>query len=132
MLDRIISQLLGRADGPMYLRLIIQPLVAIVLALRAGIRDAKANKTPYLEDILKNPEKRPDLLHAGWKDFNTVFFSALGVDLVYQIFILHRFYPLQAVLVAVVLSILPYFLVRGPVTRLAKKWISLNQKKSVL
>jgi hypothetical protein len=43
------------------------------------------------------------------------------IDVVYQI-IAHRWvYPGEAVLVAVILAIVPYLLIRGPVNRIARR-----------
>ena len=61
---------------------------------------------------------RRDLLREGWKDIRTVFIIALGLDMIYAV-IVHRWvYPGQTLLVAAVLAIVPYLLIRGPVTRI--------------
>ena len=41
------------------------------------------------------------------------------LDTIYQIVALKVFYPGEMLVVAVVCAIVPYFLVRGPITRLA-------------
>ena len=40
------------------------------------------------------------------------------LDTTYQILVLRAFYPVQMMIVAVACAIVPYFLIRGPVTRL--------------
>jgi hypothetical protein len=42
------------------------------------------------------------------------------MDLIYQAIVLRWFYPLQALIVAIVLALLPYILLRGPVNRIAR------------
>jgi hypothetical protein len=42
------------------------------------------------------------------------------MDLIYQVVVLRRFYPLEALIVAFVLAFLPYILLRGPVNRIAR------------
>ena len=42
------------------------------------------------------------------------------MDVIYQIIVLKGLRPLEGLIVSVVLAILPYLLVRGPVNRLAR------------
>jgi hypothetical protein len=51
-----------------------------------------------------------------------VFILAVVLDVVYQL-IEHRWvvYPGEAVLVAIILAIVPYLLLRGPVNRIARR-----------
>jgi hypothetical protein len=60
------------------------------------------------------------LLRDGWKDIAKVFVMALVIDLVYQLIVERWVYPGETVLVAVVLAIVPYLLIRGPASRIAR------------
>ena len=115
---RVLEDLIGRTEGPMKLRLIIQPLVACILAIRAGLRDARENKPPYFWALAFDPDNRRDLLHQGWKDIGKVFVVGLILDVVYQIIEFRTVYPGEAIIVAILLAVVPYLLVRAPVTRL--------------
>ena len=119
-LKRAIDELLGRASGPMHLRLIMQPLMATFFAIRAGLRDARAGEPPFLWAYIKNPDARGRLVKSAWKDIGKVFVIAILLDTVYQIIALHQFRVVQTLLVAFVLAVLPYVLVRGPVSRIAR------------
>ncbi len=56
----------------------------------------------------------------GWKHIAKVFILAIVLDAVYQ-FIVRRFvYPGEAIVVAVILAIVPYVIVRGIVERIAR------------
>lgn len=112
--------LIGRTQGPLKMRLILQPTVAAILALRAGLRDARAGRPPYLWTVLSNPASRGELLREGWKDVGKVFVLATILDCVYQWIVNHAIHPLQAIRIAVVLAIVPYVLLRGPITRIAR------------
>ncbi len=68
--------------------------------------------------FLTNPTERRRLLRSGLKDFGRVFVVACVLDTTYQILVLRAFYPVQMLIVAVACAIVPYFLIRGPVTRL--------------
>ena len=111
------EMLAGRTTGPLTLRLIIQPSMAALLGIRAGLKDAKAGRTPYLWTLLKAKSMRKDLLLEGWKDVRKVALMAFLIDAVYQVIVFHWIYVLQAAAVAVVLAILPYIVVRGLTTR---------------
>ena len=119
-LKRAIDELLGRASGPMHLRLIMQPLMAIFFAIRAGLRDARGGEPAFLWAYIKHPDARGRLVKSAWKDIGKVFVIAILLDTVYQIIALHQFRVVQTMLVAFVLAILPYVLVRGPVSRIAR------------
>jgi hypothetical protein len=45
------------------------------------------------------------------------------MDTIYQIIVLQRFYPTEAVGIAVLLAFVPYLVIRGAVTRLARQWL---------
>lgn len=110
--------LIGRVQGPMTFRLLMQPLVASFFAIRAGLKDARENRPPYFWSVWSNPSERRDLLHQGWKDVGKVFVVAVILDVIYEIIELRWVYPGQAVIVATLLAIVPYLLIRGPVNRL--------------
>ena len=99
-LTRVTNDLLGRIDGPMRLRLVVQPLVATVLAVRAGGRDAREGKPPPFWSLAFDPEHRRERLRQGWKDIATLFAAATILDVVYQLVALKRFYPGEALIVA--------------------------------
>ena len=114
----ILGMLIGRTDGPLTLRLIFQPTVAAILAIRAGLKDAREGRTPYLWSMFTNAAPRRDLLRDGWKDIGKVFIIAVVLDVVYALIVHRWIYPVQALLVGTALAIVPYVLIRGPVTRI--------------
>jgi hypothetical protein len=113
------EMLVGRMEGPLTLRLIIQPAMACFFAVRAGLQDAREGRPAYLWKVFTNPAYRYELLHHGWKDVRIVFVMALLLDSVYQFIVVRWIYVGQALIVAITLAILPYVLVRGPVNRMA-------------
>ena len=120
-LTRSWEMLIGRTEGPLTLRLVLQPTVAAILAIRAGLRDAREGGSPYLWSVLTNPAHRRDLLRQGWKDVGKVFVVALVLDVIYELMVHRWVYPGQALIVAAVLAVLPYLVIRGPVTRLMRR-----------
>lgn len=120
ILSRGVEQLLGRAIGPLQFRLVVMPTVVTILAIRAGLKDAREGQPAFLWGIISNPTERRRRLLAGWKDITRIFIVAIVLDTVYQIMVLRAFYVVQALIVAVACAIVPYVLFRGPSTRLAR------------
>lgn len=115
------ERLLSRPAGPFGLRFVLQPLMAILLAIRAGRRDAREGKPPYLWTVCTDRRAREELLGNGWKDIGRVFLLAIVLDMIVQAVMFRWIYPVEALIVGVILAILPYVFVRGPVTRLCSR-----------
>ena len=121
LFSRIIEDLVGRVSGPMQFRLILQPVMAAIFAIRSGLKDAKEERPAYLWAMFTNPAHRVDLMRDGWKSVGRVFIFAIVMDAIYQFIVIRWFYPGEALLVAAILALIPYLLIRGPVTRIAKE-----------
>jgi hypothetical protein len=120
MWERVGSQLLARVSGPMKFRLVLQPCMAAFFAIRAGLADAKAGRPPWFWELVSNPPERDDMIKEAWKRIGKVFILALVLDAVYQLIELHFIYPGEMIIVAFVLAIVPYVLLRGPAMRVAR------------
>jgi len=118
LLTRIWENFGGRVGGPLWLRLLIQPTVAAMLGVWAGLADARAGRPPYFWALLTNASARQALLHDGWRDIAKVFIMAAVMDVTYQLIVFRRVYPLSTLIVASLLAAVPYLLIRGPVNRL--------------
>ena len=127
LFSKVSELLLDRVDAPLKFRLFIQPLVAILLAIRDGRADAKVGKTPYFWSLFTDSGTRVESLREGWKSVSKVFLLALVLDCVYQFLVLPRIYPLQAFFVAVILAFVPYLIFRGLATRI---FASAGQSRS--
>lgn len=121
--QRVVDNLFGRLDGPLHFRIILQPVMATILAIIGGIKDAKLGKPPYLWGLFSGPEYRKEFLQDGWKHAGRIFMVAVVLELIYQPLVLHAFYPGEMLVVAFVLAIVPYALVRGPANRIAHLFI---------
>ena len=114
---RILSNLGGRIVGPLALRFLVQPLVTATLAVRAGVAARGTGQPPYFRAIATNPAHRRGLLREGWKAVAKVFVGALVLDVIYQVMVFQWVYPFEALLVAFLLTCVPYLLMRGPAAR---------------
>lgn len=117
---RIVENLGDRVSGPMKFRLLLQPAMAIIFAVIAGLQDARLGKPPYFWSLLSDPAHRNEMLRDGWKSVGKVFLLAMVLDVIYQIIVERFVYPGEVLLVALLLAIVPYLIVRGLVTRVAR------------
>jgi hypothetical protein len=121
MWTRIARDMVDRVSGPMKFRLVLQPLMASFFAIRSGLADARTGKPPYFWTLVTNPAERADMIKDGWKSVGKVFVLAVVLDVVYQIIEQRFVYPGEAIIVAFVLAIAPYLILRGLVTRLVRR-----------
>ncbi len=105
--------------GPLKFRFVLQPLVAAVLALRAGMRDAREGRSPFLWTLLTERGHRKEHFARAYTDVGTVFLVAVLVDLVDQRIAGPRVFPMQSLVVATILALVPYALLCGPLNRIA-------------
>ena len=115
-----LSDYIARLDGPLHFRFIMQPLMAILLAVRDGTRDAGEGRSAYLWTLLSDPAQRRYLLADGWKGISRIFILAYLLDVIYTVIEWHRLKPLESLLTAVILAVIPYVLLRGPINRLVR------------
>jgi hypothetical protein len=118
---RIAENLIARLSGPMKFRFILQPVMASIFAILAGIKDAKEGKPPYFWALFTQPAHRAEMIKDGWKSVGKVFIFAVVLDVVYQWIVLKFVYPGEVIIVAFILAIVPYLMLRGIVNRIASK-----------
>lgn len=118
---RVVEHIGDRTSGPMKFRIVLQPVMASIFAVISGLSDAKAGKPPYFWALATSPLHRVEMIRDGWKSVGKVFIIALVLDIVYQIIVLRFVYPGEAIIVAFVLAIVPYLILRGLVNRLVPR-----------
>ena len=117
--SRFWTELLSRPSGPLAFRFILQPAIAMIYAIRDGRRDAKNKRPAYFWALFTSGSgQRRSLLKSGWKSIGKVAVVALIIDLIYQYIVLHGLRPIEALTIVIILAILPYLLLRGPINRL--------------
>ena len=119
VLARVWDNLGGRIGGPLTFRLILQPVMATILAVKAGLQDAREHRPPYFWAIVTSPNERRELLQQGWKAVAKIFVLAVAIDVAYQVIVFRWVYPGELLIIAFLLACAPYLLIRGPVNRIA-------------
>lgn len=120
LLSRQWHDLLARPSGPMSFRFILQPAMAILFAVRDGMKDARTGRSPYFWTILMNRRERGPRIREGLAATSRIILLGLVMDAIYQFIAFRAFYPGEALIVAFALACIPYFLIRGPAARLAR------------
>jgi hypothetical protein len=129
LITRIWDNLIERTEGPMYFRFLLQPLMSLIFAFRSAIRDAKTGTAPYLWRFMATKGDRRPIASETWKDVGKIFILAVMLDIVYQLIVIfgkrekEGFYPLESLLVAILLAIIPYVIFRGPLNRIMRIFI---------
>ena len=94
--------------------------MATIFAIRDGLGDARAGRPPYFWSLFTDRTARRDMLRDGWKSVSKIFILAAVLDVIYQLIVFRWLYPFEMLLVAVLLALIPYLLVRGPVNRIKR------------
>jgi hypothetical protein len=121
-LHRMWDDLLARPSGPVAFRFLLQPVMAAILGVRDGLKDAKIGRSPYFWTVLSQPDKRNARLREGAWATSRVILLGLVMDAIYQFKVLGTFYPVEALIIVLALAFVPYLLIRGRVDRIARWW----------
>lgn len=128
LLTRVWENLVDRVSGPMWFRLILQPVVASIFAVRAGMKDAREGKPAYFWAVLTHRDHRRDLMREGWKAVAKIFVMAIIMDAIYQWIVQRWIYPGEILIVAFLLAVVPYILIRGPLNRIVRRFGSRRKE----
>jgi hypothetical protein len=123
-LDRFWRNIVARPGGPMTFRFVLHPTMAGVAALRDGIRDARLGRLPYAATIFSDSEGRGSLIWKGIVSTARILILGVVMDIAYQWIFFGAFHPAEAALIAILLAFIPYVLLRGAFTRVARRWIA--------
>lgn len=124
VLMRVWHNLIERPGGPMTFRFVLQPIMATIAAVLAGVRDARAGRNPYLWTILSDPAQRLSRLQEGMVATARIVLLGLVMDSIYQYLVFDYFHPAEAAIISLLLAFVPYLILRGPIARVAAWWFS--------
>lgn len=124
VLGRVGRNIVARPSGPMTFRFVLQPAMAGIAALRDGIADARLGRTPYLSAVLSGAGGRGSRLWEGIIPTAKILILGVVMDIFYQLVFLGEFFPAEAAIIAVLLAFVPYALLRGPIGRMTRRWIT--------
>jgi len=117
---RLWNDITSGVHAPLGFRVVVQPIVAAVLAIRAGRQDALEGKPLFFWAVLGDPIHRRERLRQAWKHIGKVFVAAVIIDVVYQVVVERWIYPSEALMVGLILAVIPYLIFRGIVNRVLR------------
>jgi hypothetical protein len=121
--QRFWSDIVDRVHGPMTFRFYLQPLMAAIAALLDGLRDVREGHRSFFWCQHGDTDTRKGRLREGLTSTARVVLLGLSMDAIYQFRVLDRFYPAEAVMMALLLAVVPYFVFRWIVEHVARWWL---------
>jgi len=118
--ERFWTDIFGRVGGPMSLRFFLQPTLALIAAIRDGIKDARFGHKAFFWTARRDPTYQGGRLREGMIATSQMTLVGLAIDTLYQFKVLDRFYPVEAVMMVCLLAIIPYFVFRWVIERIAR------------
>lgn len=110
--QRFWADIFGRTDGPMTFRFFLQPTMAALAAFHDGLKDVRERHKAFFWTALWDPSQPTGRLREGLTSTARIMLLGMGMDVLYQSQVYDRFYPAEAVMIAILLAVLPYFIVR--------------------
>ena len=128
--ERFWHDLFDRVHGPMTFRFYLQPTMAAIAALPDAIRDARLGHTSFYWTAQRDPRKAAGRLREGLIATARVVLLGISMDVIYQYRVLHRFYPVEALVMAILLAVIPYFILRWVFEWIARWWFARGHSRS--
>jgi hypothetical protein len=121
---RVWDNMLARPGWSLTFRFLLQPIMSCAVAARDGVKDARAGRPPFLWSALTDRETGSGWLREAIAATGKIFLLAVALDAVDQYIILTAVHPIEALIVAFSLAVIPYILLRGPAGRIAEWWMT--------
>ena len=121
-IERLFRQVAARPGSPMSFRFILQPAMAAIAAIHGARKDMRLGRPPYMWTLLHRPQERLGRLRAAANATARIILLGLVMDTIYQVIVLERFYPVEAVVIALLLAFVPYVVLRGLLLRIMRRW----------
>ncbi|WP_441229631.1 hypothetical protein AB7828_05615 [Tardiphaga sp. 215_C5_N2_1] len=113
-----------RLHGPMTFRFYLQPMMALLAALPDGIRDARLGHRSFFWSAWWDRNASTGRLREGVTSVARIVLLGISMDVIYQFKVLDRFYPVEALMMAIMLAVIPYFVFRWIVELIARWWFA--------
>jgi len=119
---QFFEDMLARLSGAGRLRFIFQPLVAISIGLRDGIKDSRVGCPPFLLALVYHPKRRTHLLRSALASVRDLVAVAIILDVISQFLIFEKVHAGAALVLGPALIAVPYSIARALGNRIARSW----------
>lgn len=113
-----VQRFMAQLAGPMNIRFILQPALAMLLGVRDGVRDARAGKPPFVWYLIVRPAGRQRQLKQALRRLMIPIIVAIAMDGIVQYLLFHKVWVLGAMVVGITIIGLPYSLARALTNRI--------------
>jgi hypothetical protein len=96
--------------------------MAAIAAIHDVVKLLRAGRAPTVQTVADTPGRRVQLLREGLNATARIILLGLAMDLIYQLLVFKAFYPVEALIIAVLLAFVPYLLVRVLLAPIARQW----------
>lgn len=121
---RFWADMFGRTEGPMTFRFVLQPIMAAIAALHDGVGDARSGHRYFFWSALRHPGRQAGRLREGLISTSRIVLLGISIDVIYQFKVFGAFYPVEALTIAILLAVIPYFVFRWLVEFVARRWFA--------
>jgi hypothetical protein len=118
---QFFEDIVARLSGTGRLRFILQPVTALLVGMRDGIKDSRAACPPFLFALLSQREHRTHLLRSAFVSVRDLVAIAIILDVISQFLIFHEIHPGAALVLGPVLIAVPYSISRALANRIARR-----------
>jgi hypothetical protein len=119
--QRFFEDMWARLSGAGRLRFILQPLAALLVGMRDGIKDSRVGCPPFLAALVSHPARRADLLRSAFASVRDLVAIAIILDVISQFLIFQEIHPGAAMVLGPVLIAVPYSISRALANRIARR-----------
>ena len=91
---------------------------------------AARTQVVLLDGVLARRRGTAGRLREGLISTARIVLLGLSMDVIYQFKVLDRFYPAEALMMAILLAVIPYFIFRWIVERIARWWLRASAAQS--
>jgi hypothetical protein len=119
--QQFFEDMLARLSGAGRLRFVLQPVAALLVGMRDGIRDSRAGCPPFLLALVSQRARRTDLLRNAFASVRDLVAIAIILDVICQFLILREIHPGAALVLGPLLIAVPYSISRALANRIARR-----------
>ncbi len=125
-----LDKMIMRITGPMGPRFIFQPLAAIILGIRDGKLDAKANEPPFIYNLIFSPKLRKKQFAKAFESLLRPIVVSIILDIIAQYLIFKQVRLIGALIVGTFVMGIPYAFARALTNRIVSGK-EINNKEEV-
>jgi hypothetical protein len=119
--QQFFEDMLARLSGTGRLRFILQPVTALLIGMRDGIKDSRAGHPPFLLALVFQRAHRAHLLQSAFASVRDLVAIAIILDVIAQFIIFQEIHPGAALVLGPVLIAVPYSISRALANRIARR-----------